>query len=73
MSVYSKYFDNNALIKSFFESSKLNLNLNILLDKFKKALTLIPNDGFLDSYNFSNVHHSLIYNNLYHPHYNYPC
>lgn len=69
MSVYSKYFDNNALIKSFFESSKLDLNQNILLDKFKKALTLIPNDGFLDSYNFSNVHHSLIYNNLYHPHY----
>lgn len=69
MHLFSRHFNNDILINAFYESSKLHLDNESLIDQFKMQLSLIPNDGFLNFYDYSNVHHSQIYNNLYHPHY----
>lgn len=66
---YSKQFDNNYLIESFFNSSKFDFNNSTLKESFKNCLFSIEDDGFLKNYDYTNVHHSLIYNQLYNPHY----
>ena len=66
---YNKFFNNDYLINCFYESSLFDFNNESLKIKFKEVLKTINNDGFLDNYNYSNVHHSEIYNKLYNPHY----
>jgi len=66
---YQKLSNTTPLTDLFYNSSLINYDDNSLLDKFKNELSHIPNDGFLDDYDLSNVHHSKIYNDLYNPHY----
>lgn len=61
--------NNNNIINMFYNSSLIDYNNKELVDSFKQQLLKIKNDGFLDNYDFSNVHHSKIYNELYNPHY----
>ena len=53
----------------FYNSSLINYNDSELLNNFKNQLLSIPNDGFLDNYDYSNVHHSKLFNELYNQHY----
>lgn len=66
---YNKLLNNNDVIKMFYNSSLINYNDSELLNNFKNQLLSIPNDGFLDNYDHSNVHHSKLFNELYNPHY----
>ena len=66
---YKKLINNNIIINMFYTSSLIDYNNKELVDSFKQQLLKIKNDGFLDNYDFSNVHHSKIYNELYNPHY----
>lgn len=66
---YNNIFDHNYLIKSFYESSLFDYTNQELKNNFKYILSNIPNDGFLNNYNYENVHHSILYNEVYNPHY----
>ncbi len=66
---YSKKFNNDELINNFYYSSKFDYTNPEIKKNFIEQLANIPNDGFLDNYNFQNVHHSSTYNFAYHPHY----
>lgn len=69
MSLFHNFFEDEYLINSFYNSSKFDFNNEELKNRFIKQLQLIKNDGFLDNYNNTNVHHSEIYNKIYQPHY----
>lgn len=66
---YNKFFKNYNLVNMFYESSLLDYDKNIQENNFKYYLSAIPNDGFLDTYSYTNVHHSNTYNEMYNPHY----
>lgn len=66
---FSKNFSNPYLINSFYESSLFDFNNIKLKNDFKNCLSLINNDGFLDNYDYQDVHHSSIYYDSYSPHY----
>lgn len=66
---YDNIYKNNDLINYFYNSSLFDFNNEILKKQFKNNLLNIPNDGFLDNYDYSNVHHTSLYNQLYQPHY----
>ena len=69
ISLYNNNFDSSYLIDAFYKSSLFDYNNKILKENFKKELNTIKDDGFLLKYNLDNVHHSLIYNKTYNPHY----
>ena len=66
---YQKYYNNDDIINMFYKSSFFEINDSNIINNFKDCLKSIPNDGFLDKYNYTNVHHTLKYNQLYKPHY----
>jgi len=66
---YNKHYNNNDLIEYFYNSSLFNFNDESLKNSFINNLKNIPDDGFLDIYDYSNVHHTIEYNKLYKPHY----
>ena len=66
---YNNMFNNDNIINFFYESSLFDFNNNELKLSFINNLKNIPNDGFLDSYQYANVHHTIKYNQLYMPHY----
>lgn len=66
---YNNYFNKEYLINAFYESSLFDFNNCMFKERFKNILLEIDNDGFLNNYNYDNVHHSLIFNNEYNPHY----
>lgn len=67
--LYNDYFKDNKIIEYFYNSSLQDCNNQNSINQFKNELLNINNDGFLDAYNFENVHHSNIYNKQYKPHY----
>ena len=66
---YNKIYKDNNIINYFYESSLFDFNNLELKNSFINILKEIPNDGFLDSYEYSNVHHTQKYNDVYMPHY----
>lgn len=66
---YHKLFNNNELVNMFYNSSLITYNKEEQMNKYKYYLSSIPNDGFLDNYNYTDVHHSITYNKAYNPHY----
>lgn len=66
---YNKYIKDNKLLEYFYNSSLINYNDNTLINSFKNQIQNIYNDGFLNNYNYTDVHHSIIYNQNYKPHY----
>lgn len=66
---YNKLFKDNELINMFYKSSQFDFQNESLLNNFKAILNKIDNDGFLNNYNFKDVHHSQKYKLLYNPHY----
>ena len=66
---YHQFLNNKDLINMFYESSLFNYDKDALMKQFKYYLSGIPNDSFLDTYFYTNVHHSITYNEIYNPHY----
>ncbi len=66
---YNNIYKDNNIINYFYESSLFDFNNLELKNSFINILKEIPNDGFLDSYEYSNVHHTKKYNEVYMPHY----
>lgn len=69
LSSYIKKFDKDYLLESFYQSMSKYTKNSETLNKFQHELTMIDNDGFLDTYNYQDVHHSLLYKEKYNPHY----
>lgn len=69
MVLFHKHFNDDDLIYYFYNSSKFDYCNNDLKNQFINQLQNINNDGFLNNYDYTNVHHSSIYNQAYHPHY----
>lgn len=66
---YNLLFKDNELINMFYNSALIKYNKEEQIKKYKEIISSIPSDYFIKNYNFTDVHHSLIYNALYHPHY----
>lgn len=69
LSSYLEKFEKDYLLDSFYQSMSKYSKNDLSLSTFKENLALIPNDGFLDNYDFQDVHHSLLYKEQYNPHY----